>query len=82
MIRMGKETKLESAEVIDRAVAFFGPSGLGLEVIDRGGCCARLAGAGGHVFVQTVDPDDGQGSDVTVEGREWDYQIRQFMGQI
>lgn len=82
MIRMGKESKFTSAEVIDRAVAFFGPSKLGMKVSDQGDCCARFEGAGGYVFVQTADMDDKDGSNVTVEGRQWEYQIRQFMREI
>ena len=82
MIRMGKESKFTSAEVVDRAVAFFGPSKLGMKVSDQGDCCARFEGAGGYVFVQTADTDDKDGSNVTVEGRQWEYQIRQFMREI
>jgi hypothetical protein len=82
VIKVGKESKLVPAEVIDRAVAFFGPSGRGMTVVDRDACCARFEGAGGHVFVQTADMEGKAGSQVTVEGREWEYQIKQFMGEI
>ena len=82
MIKMGKGSKLAPSEVVEKAIAFFGPSGSGLEVVDRGACCARFEGAGGYVFVQTADVDDREGSTVTVEGREWEYQIKQFMGKI
>lgn len=82
MIRMGKESNLVPSEVIERAVAFFGPSGQGMNVVDQGDCCARFEGAGGYVFVQAADMDDQEGSNVTVEGREWEYQIRQFMGEL
>jgi hypothetical protein len=82
MIKMGKESKYSPAEVVERAVDFFGPSGAGLNLMDQGACCARFEGAGGYVFVQTADIDGSEGSDVTVEGREWEYQIRQFMGEI
>lgn len=82
MIRMGKESKLAPSEVVKKAVGFFGPSGAGLNVVDQGACCARFEGAGGYVSVQTADIDDQGGSNVTVEGREWEYQIRQFMGEI
>jgi hypothetical protein len=82
MIKMGKESKLAPSEVIEKAVAFFGPSGRGMKVVDQDDCCARFEGAGGHVFVQTADVEDRTGSQVTVEGREWEYQIQQFMGQI
>jgi hypothetical protein len=82
MIRMGKESKLAPSEVVQKAVEFFGPSGEGLNLVNQGACCARFEGAGGYVFVQTTEFDDREGSDVAVEGREWEYQIRQFMGEI
>jgi hypothetical protein len=82
MIKMGKESGLAPSEVVEKAVAFFGPSGVGLQVADQGTCCARFEGAGGYVFVQTADIDDRDGSSVTIEGREWEYQIKQFMGEI
>ena len=82
MIRMGKESKLSPTEIVEKAVGFFGPSGAGLNVVDQGDRCARFEGAGGYVFVGTADIDDREGSSITVEGREWEYQIRQFMGEI
>jgi hypothetical protein len=82
MIRMGKETKLTSEEVISKAVAFFGPGGWGLEVEERAACCARFVGTGGHVFVQASDDEKAAKREVTVEGREWENQIKQFMREI
>ena len=82
MIRMGKESNLVPSDVVEKAVAFFGPSGAGLNVVDQGDCCARFEGAGCYVSVHTVDIDDQGGSRVTVEGREWEYQIKKFMGEI
>jgi hypothetical protein len=82
MIRMGKESKLVPAEVIKKAVAFFGSDGVGLKLVNQDTCCARFEGAGGYVYVQAADIDDQGGSDVAVEGREWEHQIKQFMGQI
>lgn len=82
MIRMGKESKFVDSEVIDRALAFFGPGDLGLEVVEQGDCCARFEGGGGYVFVQAIAAESGKGCEVTVEGREWEHQVRQFLGKI
>jgi hypothetical protein len=82
MIRVGKESTLAPEEVVERAMSFFGPSGAGLRVVNQGACCARFEGAVGYVSVQTAEVDEQQGSDVTVEGREWEYQIRQFIREI
>jgi len=82
MIRVGKGTKLTSTEVLAKAVEFFGPEGLGLEAEERSACCARLVGGGGYVSVQTAEDGELEGVEVTVEGREWETQIRQFLGKV
>jgi hypothetical protein len=81
MARYGKESKLSSAKVMEKAFEFFGPGGLGLEVKEQQGeDCATFEGGGGHVFVQVCEK--GPGSEVELETREWDYQVKQFMGKI
>jgi hypothetical protein len=87
VIRMERQSRLSTNQVIEEARAFFGPGGLGLEVIELAECCARFAGGGGEVYVQAFARQRGTdekpaGSRVEIEGREWDYQIRQFLGQI
>jgi hypothetical protein len=82
MINIGKDSNLVSAEVVNRAIDYFGPAGIGLKIVDQGACCVRFEGSGGHVFVQTADIDNKDGSQVTVQGREWEHQIKQFMGKI
>lgn len=82
MIRLGRESNLTEVEVIEKAVAFFGPSGVGMQVVEQEDCCARFEGAGGYVSIQVAKPKDRQALDVTAEGREWDYQIRQFIGEL
>ncbi|MFN2184653.1 MAG: hypothetical protein ACK2UU_11710 [Anaerolineae bacterium] len=82
MIRISKESKLAPPKVIAAALQFFGPSGVGLTIVSEGDCCARLEGAGGHVFVQTEELEDSKGSQVIIEGREFDYQIKEFLGKI
>jgi hypothetical protein len=82
MIRMEKSSKLAPSEATDKAVAFFGPGGLGLEMIERAECCVRLEGGGGYVFVQAEEGEKGHGSLVVVEGREWEYQIKRFLEKL
>ena len=82
MIRMGKESATGPEEVIEKAVAFFGPQGVGLKVSDEGDCCARFEGAGGYVYVESTARQGKKGSQITIEGREWETQIRQFIGQL
>jgi hypothetical protein len=82
MIRMEKSSKLTPAEAIDKAVAFFGPGGLALEVTERAEWCVRLEGGGGYVYVEAEEGENGNGSLVEVESREWDYHVKRFLGGI
>ena len=80
MIRIEKSTRLTPAEIIDKASAFFGKSGEGLDEKERGTCCVSFEGAGGYVAV-TVAEEDKQRV-VDVESREFEYQAKQFLNTI
>ena len=80
MARYSVETKLSTEQAIQKAVAFFGEGGLGLDVTEQGGCCAHFVGGGGHVRV-TVAAGDPR-TTVELETREWDYDVKQFMHNI
>ena len=80
MARYGKETRHDPSRVVEEAVEFFGPGGLGLQVKDRGEACALFEGGGGHVYVEVCKTD--KGSDVDVETREWDQTIGQFFEKL
>jgi hypothetical protein len=79
MARYGMKTNKSAQEIIDRAVDFFGKNGEGLEIIDRGACCATFEGGGGHVSLTVTEGDK---TEVELVTREWDYQAKQFMRQI
>jgi hypothetical protein len=81
MIRMGRESKLAPKEVIDKAIEFFGKQ-WGMEVTESGDCCARFEGGGGHVYVDTTSLEHGSGARVEIQGRQWERQIKEFMGEI
>jgi hypothetical protein len=80
MIKVSKESKLEPKEVINRAVAFFGPKGHGLELKEEDNCNAYFEGGGGSVRVSAATTK--KGSSVDVEAVEWEYQSKQFLGKI
>jgi hypothetical protein len=80
MARYRKESKLSPAKVMEKALEFFGPGGLGLDVKEQGEDCVTFEGGGGHVFVLACEKE--KGSEVDLETREWDYQVKQFMGKI
>ena len=75
------ETKLTPEQAIQKAVAFFGKGGLGLDVDtnERNPCCATFEGGGGHVRVTVAE---GEKTTVELETREWDYDAKRFMRQI
>jgi len=80
MISIGKETKLRPEKVIEKAIAFFGPQGVGLEVEDSGEGCARFAGGGGFVYVSACKGE--KRTQVSVEAREWEPQAKQFVAKL
>jgi len=80
MARYGVESKLRPAKFLEKALEFFGPGGVGLDVMEQGEGCARFEGGGGHIFINVCE--QGKGSEVNLETREWDYQVKQFMGTI
>ena len=80
MINYGKETKLKPDQVIEKAVQFFGPGGLGLQVEDQGAGCARFTGGGGYVYLSTCE--GAKTTEVSLEAREWDYQVKDFASRL
>jgi hypothetical protein len=81
MARYSKQSQWEPHEVLRRAEDFFGAGGLGLNVTERTECCLSFEGGGGHVTVAATRcvPDY---TDVDLETREWDYQVKRFMEEI
>jgi hypothetical protein len=80
MARYSIETRLSPEEAIQKAAAFFGEGGLGLEMTEQNPCCLYFEGGGGHVLVTASEGE--KKTMVVLETREWDYQVRQFMRQI
>jgi hypothetical protein len=80
MISIGKETKLRPAKVIEEAMAFFGPQGVGLQVDDSGSGCAHFTGGGGFVTVTACQGE--KQTVVSVEAREWEPQAKQFTAKL
>lgn len=80
-MRFGTETKLEPADVVKRARAFFGPnSELGLPERPADVDSITFGTEAGHVTIQ-VTPHDGH-TDVTVMSREYDSQAERFIREI
>lgn len=82
MIKIGKKTKLTPEEVIAKSIKFFGPGGVGLNIVTEERCCARFEGGGGYVSVQVTEVDGDKEIDVNVLGREFDYHIEKFVKKL
>ncbi|MBI4181089.1 MAG: hypothetical protein HY528_04085 [Chloroflexi bacterium] len=80
MLKVATKTKLSPEEAVKRAVKFFGPGGLGLQVKEENPECARFEGGGGGVDVTACA--EGKGTSVELESREWDYQVKKFIEKI
>jgi hypothetical protein len=80
MARYGVETNKSPEDVIQKAIDYFGPGGLGLSVSSQDSCCVTLEGGGGHVSL-TVSQGEGK-TTLDLETREWDYHVKTFMGQV
>jgi hypothetical protein len=80
MLRISKQSRLTTDEIIAKASGYFGKGGEGLDETERGGCCISFSGAGGYVTV-TVSEQTNQ-REVDVETREFEYQAKQFLGLV
>ena len=80
MLKIATKTKLSPEEAIKRAVEFFGPRGQGMEVKEQTPTYASFVGGGGGVDVTACA--EKKGASVELESREWDYQVKEFIGKI
>ena len=81
MLKIGTETKLKPAEVIERAVQFFGPNGgYGLKIAEQTDTGVCFEGSGGGVDVVACAEE--KGTMVDVVSREWDHQAKEFMEKL
>jgi hypothetical protein len=71
------ETKLSPEKALEKAIAYFGEGGLGLELTEQNSCCVFFEGGGGHVSVTVVEGE--RKTTVELETREWDYHVKRFM---
>lgn len=76
MLKLSFKTSKRRDEIINEAESFFKEKGLVTK--EKGDCCIHMEGGGGYVRVDVVD--DGE-REVTLETREWEYQVKQFAAQ-
>jgi hypothetical protein len=80
MLRMGKKTNYEPQEVLQKAVDFFKTKG-GLKLEQQSPTMVYLVGGGGHVQV-TIEPNTDDKTEVDIQTREWDYDVKQFLKEL
>jgi hypothetical protein len=78
-LRYEVTTKLTPQEALERAIAYFGPGGQGLEITSKDDLSLAFQGGGGYVAI-TAQPGDKTTLDL--ETREWDYAVQQFMKDV
>ncbi|MBM3224722.1 MAG: hypothetical protein FJZ47_13080 [Candidatus Tectomicrobia bacterium] len=78
-MRYEVHTELTPREALERALADFGPQGLGLTVLSKANLSLVLQGGGGHIAI-TVQP--GAPTVIELETREWDYAVQQYMALV
>ena len=80
MIRIAKQTRLKSEEVIIKAVKFFGKAGAHLQEKERTACCVSFEGSGGYVAISVIE--ENKLRTVDVETREFEYQASRFIQML
>ena len=80
MINMEKSVTMSCEEVMKRADNYFSKNGLSCDESDAEHFCAYYSGGGGHVRIHCCP--ESKGTRINIEGREWDYQIKQFMANL
>ncbi|MBE0431129.1 MAG: hypothetical protein IBX67_04810 [Dehalococcoidia bacterium] len=80
MLRLNTRTKSKPEEVVKKALGFFGPDGLGLEVTEQSDTCAYFQREG--VYVSITACIDDKGTSVDMVTREFEYQVKEFAGKL
>ena len=78
MIKLSVYTKLDNKRVIDQAVDYFSNKS-GLKIKEQVDCCLVFEGAGGYVRVDIVNNEK---TEVILESREHEYQVKKFAEQL
>jgi hypothetical protein len=72
-------TVLTPHEVLEHAMAHFGPRGLGLAITSQTPLGLVFQGGGGYVAVMVQARTE---TILELETREWDYAVQQFMTHV
>ena len=81
MLVIEKKTKKSHEKIVEKTKSFFGEKGSGLVMTSEDKDRISFEGGGGYVTVKIAKDDTGKYR-VEVETREWEHQVKQFMGKL
>ena len=82
MISVETQSRLAGHTIIEKALRYFGPEGLGLEIAGRCGRSARFKGCTGFVSIDLEFQVGNMRTQVKAVGRGFDLQMNTFIGTI
>jgi hypothetical protein len=77
MLRITAKTKLTPEKVIQKAIAFFGPKGYGLKIVEQTENSLKFEGGGGVVDL-SIDSVPGK-TEVDFFANQWEFQLKEFI---
>ena len=80
MLRIATKTKLNPREAILRAIKFFGPAGLGLEVEEQ--APEHIHFRKGMGMVDAIACAEGKETSMELVSREWDDEVKKFVKKL
>lgn len=80
MLHIAKESNQSSEKVLQTAITYFGPKGLGLVLDEQSQDALRFTGGGGHVLVQVAPLESG--SEIDIQTQEFEYQAEKFLQEV
>jgi hypothetical protein len=78
MARYGKKTKLSSSKVVEKALKFF-ETDRGFQVGEECGDMVTFTNNIGHITITLCENGE---TDVEIETREFDYDVKEFLAKI
>jgi hypothetical protein len=80
MLKLNVKTKRSPADVVKKALEFFGAGGYGLKVTQQSDTCISFEGGGGDIAVTACA--ERKGASVDIETQGWENQVQEFAHKI
>jgi hypothetical protein len=77
-----KESRLTASTVLQEAIRYFGPEGLGLQLTAHTAVTANFVGGGGYVEVKAGTAMQDKRTSVEIRTVEWCYHAERFLDQL